>query len=168
MEDGELLAEAKNKEHLQYRYFGPLIPNFGKAKTAVKKENGVATAPTETASTETAKTAASSSDTVPNLVVPEKVKAADSASDEKGKEAISSNHKAPKQVGPEQFGSATPASDETGKEDAAWKPGVSGTAEGVAPVFTRIAKETIFSNDMAPELVAPGALGERIHADMAA
>ena len=183
MEDGELLAEAKNKEHLQYRYFGPLIPNFGKAKTAVKKENGVVTAPTETASTETAsieiaktetastetaKTAASACDTAPNLVVPEKVEAADSASDEKGKEAISSNHKAPKQVVPEPFGSATPASDETGKEDTAWKPVVSGTAEGVAPVFTRIAKETIFSNDMAPELVAPGAVGERIHADMAA
>lgn len=67
MEDGDFFAEAKNKEHLQYRYFGPLIPDFGKAKTVVKKEKGVATG-----STKTAKTAASSSDTGPNLIIPEK------------------------------------------------------------------------------------------------
>lgn len=32
----EILAEAESKEHLQYRYFGPLIPDFGKKKVASK------------------------------------------------------------------------------------------------------------------------------------
>ena len=34
--DGDLFAEAESKEHLQYRYFGPLIPNFGKEKATSK------------------------------------------------------------------------------------------------------------------------------------
>ncbi|KAL8832038.1 MAG: hypothetical protein Q9191_000531 [Dirinaria sp. TL-2023a] len=32
----EMLAEAESKEHLQYRYFGPVIPDFGKKKDAPK------------------------------------------------------------------------------------------------------------------------------------
>ena len=39
--DGDLLAEVEDREHLQYRYFGPLIPNYGKEKVAgAKKQEG--------------------------------------------------------------------------------------------------------------------------------
>ena len=40
MADGDLLAEAESKEHLQYRYFGPLIPKFGNEEIAVEKPDG--------------------------------------------------------------------------------------------------------------------------------
>lgn len=163
MGDRDFLAEAENKEHLQYRYFGPLIPNFGKAKPVVKKENGGATA-----STETANTAASSSGTAPNLVISEKVEAEIPSSAERGREAISSEHAIPKQVVPERFEGATPASDETGREDTASKLVVSRLAEGVAPALTLTAEEATSSYNIAPELVVPEEVGRRIHGDSAA
>jgi len=142
MQDRDIFAEAESKEHLQYRYFGPLIPNFGKVKTTTKKENEAATA-----STETAKKAASASDTAPEVVVPGKVKAVAPTSAEVGKEAISSSHRGPKEAVPTKVEGVTPASNETSEEaistiDTDSKPVDSGTAE-----------EAILSSDMALEAV---------------
>lgn len=39
----ELFAEAESKEHLQYRYFGPLIPNFGKEKVTANQSTDQST-----------------------------------------------------------------------------------------------------------------------------
>ena len=36
----ELLTEAESKEHLQYRYFGPIIPDFGKKKASTEASGG--------------------------------------------------------------------------------------------------------------------------------
>ena len=68
MADGDLFAEAESKEHLQYRYFGPLVPHFGKEKVARSEENK-GTKPL----TETEIKALSPKVTPPEVLVPKSV-----------------------------------------------------------------------------------------------
>ena len=48
MADSDLFAEAESKEHLQYRYFAPLIPKPGNEEVAGEKPDGGARASAET------------------------------------------------------------------------------------------------------------------------
>lgn len=115
MTDGDILAEAESKEHLQYRYFGPLILNFGKEKPVMKQKDDMPTVSQEEVGDAShtpimeGREATSSLDPAPGLEIPVEAKEATPAITGKGEEAIPPIPQAPDLVIPEKAGSANPA-----------------------------------------------------------